>query len=64
MGNHGARSHGMEEAPVTLEDSVNGMLSKVRNLIYAFLHFFFWEYIKILDPLNLWGGTSISIQVN
>lgn len=30
MGNFGAKSSGMEEAPVTLEDSINGMLSKVR----------------------------------
>jgi hypothetical protein len=30
MGNQGAKASGMEEAPVTLEDSVKGMLSKVR----------------------------------
>ncbi|KAH8684204.1 hypothetical protein BGZ60DRAFT_366304 [Tricladium varicosporioides] len=29
MGNQGAKSSGMEEAPVTLEDSVNGMLTKI-----------------------------------
>ncbi|KAH7400158.1 aflatoxin biosynthesis ketoreductase-like protein nor-1 [Cadophora sp. MPI-SDFR-AT-0126] len=29
MGNLGARSSGMEEAPVTLKDSIHGMLSKI-----------------------------------
>jgi len=29
MGTYGAKSNGMEEAPVTLEDSINGMLAKV-----------------------------------
>jgi hypothetical protein len=29
MGNLGATSVGMEKAPVTLKDSVNGMVSKV-----------------------------------
>jgi norsolorinic acid ketoreductase len=28
MGNHGAKSSGMDKAPVTLEDSIGGMLSK------------------------------------
>ena len=32
MGNHGAKSNGMEKAPVTVEDSVSGMLSKVETL--------------------------------
>jgi len=29
MGNRGAQSHGMKEAPVMLKDSIDGMLGKV-----------------------------------
>ena len=31
MGNYGAQASGMEEAPVTLKDSVAGLLNKVRS---------------------------------
>jgi norsolorinic acid ketoreductase len=29
MGNHGAKSHGMEQAPVTVDQSIAGVLDKV-----------------------------------
>jgi NAD(P)-dependent dehydrogenase (short-subunit alcohol dehydrogenase family) len=29
MGNHGATSHGMEKAPITIDQSIAGMLDKV-----------------------------------
>jgi norsolorinic acid ketoreductase len=29
MGNAGALAHGMTEAPLTLEESLNGMVSKI-----------------------------------
>jgi hypothetical protein len=32
MGNMGATAIGMEKAPVTLEDSISGMLSKVMQI--------------------------------
>jgi hypothetical protein len=34
MGNLGAISVGMEEAPVNVEESINGVLSKVMNALF------------------------------
>jgi norsolorinic acid ketoreductase len=37
MGNAGAVANGMDEAPVSLQDSVNGLVSKV-SCLYLYLH--------------------------
>jgi hypothetical protein len=35
MGTAGAHANGLDEAPVTLEDSVTGLVSKVRRFYFA-----------------------------
>lgn len=39
MGNHGAKSNGLEQAPVTLKDSIDGMLAKVIHSAYRYMLF-------------------------
>ena len=41
MGNSAAASAGMEKAPVALEDSINGMLSKVSSPMHFTIFFLF-----------------------
>jgi hypothetical protein len=41
MGNMGATAVGMEKAPVTVEQSINGMLSKVMSPFYLYFNFSF-----------------------
>jgi hypothetical protein len=44
MGNMGATAIGMEKAPVTLEDSIKGMLTEVMNLFSAILFHLLAQY--------------------